>query len=354
MKLVYIKLKTGGVNMKILLLRTWLTNIGNGFIEKGAEVCIRRAFPNSDIIEVSGFPNYVGYYDGLGIKSQLLGTSRFERFKKRLYKLNKETTLVNIAEIINDVDVAILAGCILDTTLVKYMPTLRKLQENDVPILFIGAGGSSYTTSTSECVQKIINELKPVALLTRDTVAYNLYSRYFDFSYDGIDCGFFINEYHYPPKAKEPFVVATFDSRKEPKIMSNYPIIRAYHEPFYYANMHNILFRISAELSTMILGRHYKKIPHKECIVISDNIKDYLFLYANAEEVHSDRVHACVAALSYGKRAKFYADTPRAALFDKLLDKEITDGLSSLSRCKLEDEKEKQVSALKEAISRLL
>ncbi len=331
--------------MKILLLRTWLTNIGNGFIDKGAEVCIRRAFPSAEIIEVSGFPNYVGYYNSLGVKSQLSGITRFD--------INKENTLVNIAEIIDDVDVAILAGCILDTTIVKYLTTLKKLRDNDVPIVFIGAGGSSYITSTSKCVQKIIYEIKPAALLTRDTVAYKLYSQYFDFSYDGIDCGFFINEYYSPPKAKEPFVVATFDSSKEPEIISNYQIFRAYHEPFYYANMHNILFHISAKLSTLILGRQYKSIPKKKNVILSDNIKDYLFLYANAEEVHSDRVHACVAALSYGNKTKFYADTPRAALFDKLLDKEITKSLISLSRGKLEEEKQKQVSAFKEATSRL-
>ncbi len=33
--------------MKILLLKTWLTNIGNGFIDLGAKACLRKAFPNA-------------------------------------------------------------------------------------------------------------------------------------------------------------------------------------------------------------------------------------------------------------------------------------------------------------------
>lgn len=66
-------------------------------------------------------------------------------------------------------------------------------------------------------------------------------------------------------------------------------------------------------------------------LYVSDNIRDYLFMYSNANEVHADRIHACVPALVYGGKIKFYYDTPRGRLFDGLVTQtnegfEIIDG----------------------------
>jgi hypothetical protein len=84
---------------------------------------------------------------------------------------------------------------------------------------------------------------------------------------------------------------------------------------------------------------------------MSDNVRDYLFLYKNAVETHSDRIHACVPALSYGNEARFWFDTPRAALFDRVSDKTISERTVSLDMDQLSEQKSEQVSAVAEIIS---
>ena len=50
----------------------------------------------------------------------------------------------------------------------------------------------------------------------------------------------------------------------------------------------------------------------------SDYPLDYLFIYRNAVETHSDRVHACIPTLSFGNKAQLYSDSPRVALFENV------------------------------------
>jgi len=86
---------------------------------------------------------------------------------------------------------------------------------------------------------------------------------------------------------------------------------------------------------------------------VSDLVTDYLFLYANADVVRSDRIHACPPALTYGNcRAQFYFDTPRANLFDRvLIDGDATSEPVRFDMDDLEREKDAQVDALEEGIA---
>jgi len=84
-----------------------------------------------------------------------------------------------------------------------------------------------------------------------------------------------------------------------------------------------------------------------ENVFVSDLVTDYLFLYANADVVRSDRIHACLPALTYGNRAQFYFDTPRANLFDRVpIDGDATSEPVRFDMDDLEREKDAQVDAL--------
>ena len=87
---------------------------------------------------------------------------------------------------------------------------------------------------------------------------------------------------------------------------------------------------------------------------MSDCINDYLFLYANAKEVHTDRVHACVAALAYGNPAKLYYRTRRAYLFRKVVDGDIMSNLVTANLNKLNKEKKKMILRLKEVVEDII
>lgn len=89
------------------------------------------------------------------------------------------------------------------------------------------------------------------------------------------------------------YAALNFDTTPEPRLdLKGLKIIRTHHSCF------------------GLTPPEYAEHPDT---LISDIPFDYLTLYAQAEEVHSDRVHACVAALSYGRSAQLYHPTPRGA-----------------------------------------
>ena len=188
--------------MRIILFKTWLTNIGNGFIDKGAKVCLEKAFPEAEIIEVSGFPNLIAAKRGLGLVGFMASTirKRHGKFRRRFLEFRMKriednpqmNNIINIGELVN-ADLAVLPGCMLDYNLDIYMKTLKKVRERGIPLIFLGAGGSDYTSETQTWVKGYFKKLSPTALFTRDSEAYKCYSDRFEASYDGIDCGFFIS-----------------------------------------------------------------------------------------------------------------------------------------------------------------
>jgi len=336
--------------MKIILLKTWFGNIGDGFVKKGANVCLRRAFPNAEIIESSVLGNIAVAHSGIKLWAKWIGKKRnvgrylLEFGKKRTENDPKINNIINIGELI-DADLVVLSGCVLNIYLEMFMKTLQKIRSKDIPLIFLGVGGNNYTPITYKYVRDILERLSPNVLISRDPVVYNLYSDLFDFSYDGIDCGFYINEWHSPPRSKEKFIVATFNQTAEPKIDTPYKVIRPFHFP-----LASPFTPFSYDIITRLKYFSFLKKPN---VFISDNIEDYLFLYSNAKEIHSDLVHACVAGLAYGNPVRFYFDTPRANLFNKLLDQDIRKNLVTIDKNKLKREKEKQALALKKFISKI-
>ncbi|NJE86002.1 polysaccharide pyruvyl transferase family protein [Thermococcus sp. CX2] len=343
------------MKVRILLLRTWLLNIGNGFIEEGAKACIKKAIPQAEIIEVSGYPDHVGYYLSLKTREMLKTTLKSGLlYKSNILQAKRHT--INIVELmdIQDFDLAVLPGCVMDINLIKYYPTLKTLTDNGIPLVIVGGGGNGYSLEVVKPVRNILRKIKLYGFMSRDSIAYKLYAPFAKYSYNGIDCGFFVSDYYTPPHSRKKFVVFTFDSSSEPEIPTKYPIIRAYHEPFYLASLSHPILRASQTTLSKILHLHPAKILKKSNVLVSDNIKDYLFLYANAMEVHSDRVHACVAALSYGRKAKLYSSTPRAALFNRVLDKDITKEIVRVDIDRLNYEKQKLIEEFRKITEELI
>jgi len=340
---------------KILLLRTQLVNVGNGFIEKGAKACIKQVLPEADIIEVSGYSNHIKYLER---RSNLLFSM------KNFYENFDPAGMINIPELIKDIDLAVLPGCVLDRwSMPKYVHILKKLRQRNIPLIILGGGGNNYDKKTTEYVKKILNMLKPDALITRDHLAYKIYSQLTTIKnvYNGIDCAFFIKDWYVPPPSRKKFVILNFDKLKKiPNIETNYPIIHVTHKPFDLLYLQNPFTRVSLN----IFGRIAEGIGYTEMnpprffkhkpFFVSDIIEDYLFLYANAKEVHSDRVHACVATLAYGNKAKLYYSTPRATLFENVGCSEITQKLVFLEESKLQNKKRSVLNYLQEITANII
>lgn len=331
--------------MDILLLRTWITNIGNGFIDKGAREAIRQSFPNSNIIEVSGYPNHA-----VDTHVMLGGTNKIrsnEESESPSHPLRQNT--INIAEMV-DVDIAVLPGCVLSKpTMRKYRPTLQKLRNHDVPIVILGGGGETYSPEEVSYVKSVLKEVGVEVLVSRDETTYDIYSGNINNSYSGIDCSLFLNDWYVPPTSEEDFHISTFDKIQEPKINSGERVIRPNHAPFD-EPFHTVL----KDKFKKILGIK-KNLFEDENSFISDRPKDYLFLYSNAQKTLSDRVHACLPTLIYGNEAQFFFEIERANLFDSIpLNGDIMSTPVTLDMEKIKEQKEDEISFFRNSVKRIV
>ena len=79
----------------------------------------------------------------------------------------------------------------------------------------------------------------------------------------------------------------------------------------------------------------------------------YLNIYANADCVFSNRVHACVAATSFGKPAMLFTRSPRAYLLKRLGLEGIKDGPVMMDLDRLAEEKASMTAWLTERLGAL-
>jgi len=206
-------------------------------------------------------------------------------------------------------DYVVISGGLIFTKfqLDMFKPLLDNLKRQGAKIIFYGCSGETYSDLEVECVKRRLEEIEPYAIITRDQVAFRHYKDIGEYAFNGIDCGFFVNKL--PIKEIEidfpPYVVLTFDSynnidterKLEVELSKKYTIVKTSHQPI-------------SEISVF-------RTPKRDAFV-SDSPYDYLILYAHTEETHADRVHACVATLSFGNPCRLYLKTARAELFRRI------------------------------------
>ncbi len=335
--------------MRILLLKTWTQNIGNGFIDFGARTILEQAAPEAEIVAISGHPNRVA--DRIAMNGF---ADVWRSLRRRVNARNPSTNLgspirrrmVNLASLM-DTDVAVLAGCVLDDiNFRRYLPVLEDLRARGVPLILLGVGGSNYRDNTVEFMTAALRRLTPAGLITRDDRAHRLYGALAPVSHSGIDCAFFMPDGYRPPTANRRISVLTFDASAEPTLdLGGALPIRVSQHPF------DSPYLSLPRRLTDKRRWHDKRFFRKENIFMSDSVEDYLFLYANSEVTHSDKVHACVATLAYGNPAQFYWETPRAALFSQLVDEDLRLAPVRLDMDRLAAAKAAQVAAMREALA---
>ncbi len=301
----------------------WPTNIGNAFIDLGATAIIRAAAPNAQIGFASEMPRW---FFGRGAK----GSRKF-----RFWRVGGEPTMDNALDVasVTRCDLVIFAGMAMCEEFIKVNgPSVLALSRRGVPVFLLGTGALTYSEQEKSMFGDFLSQLNPIGFVSRDDESYEMFADFVDHAYRGIDCGFFVPDAYMPlPLVLSPYVVSTFDSVPEPEVdLNGRRLIRAHHDCWAlprrsYLRTHNTLI---------------SDIPH-----------DYLALYANAEEVHSDRVHACVAALAYGRQVRFYHPTPRASLFDSVNAIGIKDTLVQLDMELLSKKKRAQVEFVKELVT---
>lgn len=301
----------------------WPTNIGNAFIDLGAIALLKAAVPNARIIFASEVPRWV--FDVADRESD----KNRRRFRSPAAPV-KENAL-DIAAV-TQCDLFVYAGMSMCEEFKRVNgPPALAVARRGVPVLLMGTGAEYYTEEEKKSYGEYLRELAPVAFLSRDDRSYDLFAEFVPNSQRGIDCGFFLSDAWAPARLTLPrYIVSAFDSREAPEIDARgRAVYIAHHECW---------------------GLPPAEQMRKPNTLISDLPWDYLNLYAGAEEVHSDRVHACVAALSYGRPARLYSGTPRGSLFEAAGAAAVRDRLVTLDMAELKEKKQRQIAYVRRTI----
>lgn len=327
-----------------LFTSVFFNNIGNGFIDLGAEVQLKSALPkNAQMIKLSQCSNFAASLGKMFAIKELPGiewlwTHLMQKFVHQLhdktYKAVSTLDVFSPAKIAK-LDYLVIPGCVLTVPFfVIFGKFLEEKVKQGCKLIFLAASGNYYTEEEKTCVKEWLTKLKPYAITFRDSVAYKNYSSLCDKTYNGIDCVWFVNRLDIPKceTSMDPYAVLNFDLPKNDDIkkrlsqtLKDRNIIYTDHKPYPY---------------TKVSKRA------KSNVMCSDYPLDYLFLYKNVKETYSDRVHACIPTLSFGNKAQLISDSPRIALFENVgIDlSEIKSNPISLDQGVLKELQDKQIA----------
>jgi len=308
----------------------WPTNIGNAFIDKGSLYSLKLANPQANIYFTSEMPQWLYYF-----------------FRKDY------TKSFDLASVIKS-DYIVVSGMMLCEEFVKlYKVVISKAIKNGAKFVINGGGGEKYNSSEINIVKDFLKKYPPFAFISRDEISFKNYKNLAKYSYNGVDAGFFVSDCSPPANLNLPsFVIFNFDQsifhelinrsykiKKELKyqIPKDCIIINTYHSCWPKMRLRDLFF-------SFLLGNKY---IYQKNTLISDIPDDYLQLYANAIAIYSNRVHACVAGFSYGKKCRLFSNTKRAFLFERIGAENLQKELTAIDIDRLQEEKNKQIEFLK-------
>ena len=289
-----------------LLTSVTFNNIGNGFIDLGAEAALMKALPlNAELFKVSSNANFAATMGQMFMLKEnpiinWLWVHTMQRAAKKLhdrsYKTVKTQNIFSMASMVK-CDYFIIPGCVLTVPFFTiYGDLIKRKAEQGSKIIFLGASGNFYTEYEVKFVSEYLRKLQPYAIMTRDSLAYKYYANFTKNSYNGIDNVFFVNLLNLPQIDTDltPYVVLNIEEPKHYRIKEELKnifkeknIVYSYHKPFPYTKVSKLV---------------------KNGVIVSDNPMDYLLLYRNASEVYSDRVHACIPTLAFGNKARLFSN----------------------------------------------
>lgn len=306
----------------------WAGNIGNAFIDYTINYCLRRALDGQDFVinQASNQPAYLKYNFALRKPFRWL-IQKPSSFDLRQHMLP---------------DYVVMGAALFDIYWTKNHASLLKwLGDNKIKVIILGGGGGNkYSREEIDYVKSYWKNINVVSFIARDERCYDNFKDVFKENYLGIDNAFFLKDAFIPAKLDiENLGVKTFDLTslgKDVIFPGGYTVVTTRHRVF---DVDSIKFAIRNGWRT------YSIVGSTD--LISDCPEDYLNLYGNSKITHSDRVHACVATLSFGGKAQYYDTSDRSALFERVGVKDINKHLVQLNQDYIAKEKEKQIDYLK-------
>lgn len=304
----------------------WMTNVGEAFIDIGAVELLKQAVPDSDVLVLTPMSFY--YSNALRVRAG-----------SRVSKEECDRNTAFMGRYV-DADVFVMSGMFATEEFVtkgeaSYWVTPFLEAHPGVKLLLMGVGGEKYTEAEVLAFSRYIQEKASLAaFISRDDQTYRLYADTLPECSPGIDCAFFVGDAYCPTGfASRDYIVATFHRMPEPGRLASLgiDIIRPEH---------------------MVYGATFDHL--KPNAFISDTPHDYLSLYANAKQVHTDLVHATIVSLTYGIPVRYYRASKRAQAFAAAGATEDEGSYLVLPRDTLAQRKARMVSTVRRALVPLL
>jgi hypothetical protein len=311
----------------------WVTNVGNAFFDLGSMWAVQQAVEGEPSIHLSSsFSRWTTSKLGRSPSDFLFGRS-------------PDVSNVFDTGSMFDADYVIRAGAHLSKRWFDmHGEVLREASANGAKLIFHGVGFSEWAYESDEVaeVKRLLGELDPYVIISRDERTYENLKDIPTYSYNGIDCGFFISDLHDPMPMREEYVALNFDKTREPDRLasefSDQMVVRPHHSFWYPWGLRNY---------PTMLSQYYRK----QNVFVSDVPHEYLDVYAGAIQTHTDRVHAAVATLVFGGKAKLYFDTDRSLLLDRAGAYETENGYLELPLSELKSEKDDQIAFLSDVLN---
>jgi hypothetical protein len=319
----------------------WSGNIGNAFFNLGTQHVLSAAVPDSRVVLLSDQAAYwrMGPF---GYRTEPANSLRYwERLRP---------------------DYVVLQGSVLTEQFPRvWGSALRALQAAGVKLLLVGVGYFDYSDREKAVCREFLSECRPYVLVSRDSETYDSLRGLAEHAHDGIDSAYFLPDVLQPVDADMPaYVVVNFDKGPEPVLeVSAEPAgthgpgqQRALVEfPFggrvWRASFPGARARLGACLGKWypyvlgplgLAGSTQEKVGDYTIVRTDHQVNPillgkvfrgpnafggdipytYLNLYANAELTLSDRVHAVVATLAYGKPAMLFSKSGRARILERV------------------------------------
>lgn len=343
----------------------WGQNIGNAFFNIGGKWILEQVFGQGAVAFIQDQPGYRTFHD------------------------QSKGNPANDVELLRmlDAEYIVLQGPLLTQGFDKlWRRTFTELTARGTKIILLGAAFFKFRPEEFAAARAFVEEFKPALISTRDSRSFEqIQSWGLDIPlYDGMDSAFFAPKAYTPfAMAGEPYLAFNFDRYPEPTVtladaadpaadnafewdgrwwnLSTPGLVsKLAHRSKVQAYLGHLLDRrkLPASLAgRMVMRPEHRFNPHMTYkiyqhpnAVASDEPWTYFNIYANADLVLADRVHACVAALAYGKPAMLFTPSPRQALFARVGAGEIRNRPVSVDGGWLDEERMKQVGWLKDVL----
>lgn len=338
----------------------WGQNIGNAFFNIGGKWILEEVFPNARVNYIQDQPGYRTFHD-----------------QSKGNPINDWGLLKRLK-----IDAIVLEGPIFTTNFpILWEDTFAALTARGTKIILLGAAMFRFNEEERRVTREFLKRYRPWILSTRDYPTFEAFKDLAEFSHAGLDSAFFV------PKAYRPFELETgayvtmnFDRWHEPVVTVDKLKPRPGSRDFewngktWHVEFPDRLMRWSdknkwwsyvasfadrRKLGDEIEGLEVVRPEHRVNPHISGKIYKrpnaiawdepwtYFTTYANAELTVSDRVHACIVTLAYGKPAILFSPSPRSQVFDRLGLGEIRNRVVTLEADYLETERMAEISFLK-------